>query len=254
MTDSNNTQLLKKFKILLIGDDCLDTYTYGFVNRISPEAPVPIFEPTVSVTKEGMAGNVKNNLEALGCEVHYLHGDTSEKERLIDDRSKQQLIRIDRDKISVPILIDSELPKIYDAIVISDYNKGTVTYDLVKQLREDFNGPIFIDTKKTDLMQFEGCFVKINQLERSRAMTIPSNQWLIVTHGDRGTVWNGQEIPTETVQVADVTGAGDTFLASLAVKYLETKEIQKSIQYANRAAGITVQHIGVYAPTKAEIA
>lgn len=254
MTDLKITQQLRKFKILLIGDDCLDTYRYGLVNRLSPEAPVPIFEPNRSVTKEGMAGNVKNNLETLGCEVHYLHGDTSEKERLIDERSKQQLLRIDQDKISVPLLIDSELPKFYDAIVISDYNKGTVTYDLVKQLRQDFNGPIFIDTKKTDLKQFEGCFVKINQLEQSRAVSTPSDQWLIVTCGEKGTEWNGWEIPTDAVQVADVTGAGDTFLAALAFKYLETKELTQSIKFANRAAGITVQHIGVYAPTLLEIA
>ena len=119
MTSQQQTQ----FKILLIGDACTDMYIYGKVDRISPEAPVPIFVPQSQVVKEGMGGNVAKNLEALGCTVNFLHGKVSNKQRLIDERSKQQLLRIDSDEISEPITIDSELPA-YDAVVISDYNKG----------------------------------------------------------------------------------------------------------------------------------
>ena len=90
MTELNHTQQLKSFKILLIGDDCHDIYTYGYVNRISPEAPVPVFEPHYTIHKDGMAGNVRKNLEALGCTVNFLHGKSSEKNRLIDARTKQQ--------------------------------------------------------------------------------------------------------------------------------------------------------------------
>lgn len=249
-----STQAPKQFNVLLIGDDCLDTYTYGDVNRISPEAPVPVFVPLYQEVKQGMAGNVCKNLEALGCQVAYLHGDTSEKERLIDRRSKQHMLRIDKDQISVPLLIDSEFPQLYDAVVISDYNKGTVTYELVEQIRQDFNGPIFIDTKKTDLARFEGCFVKINALEESLATTLPSAEWLIVTHGERGAIWAGETILPEMVgDVTDVCGAGDTFLAALTYKYLETRKLLTAIGFANRAASVTVQHVGVYAPTLEEI-
>ena len=246
-------QQQKLFKILLIGDDCVDTYVYGTVDRISPEAPVPVFEPKYEIVKDGMAGNVRKNLEALGCDVQFLHGTTSKKKRIIDQRSKQQLLRIDNDTASDPITIDSELPP-YDAIVISDYNKGAVTYDLVEDLRSRFKGPIFIDTKKTDLARFNGCYVKINKLEHKRATSLPEDKWLIVTHGDQGAIWNGWVFPAEIVgDVTDVTGAGDTFLAAFAYEFLIQEYVQAAIKFAIKASGITVQHVGVYAPRLEEI-
>jgi len=246
-------QQQKLFKILLIGDDCVDTYVYGTVDRISPEAPVPVFEPKYQIVKDGMAGNVRKNLEALGCDVQFLHGTTSKKKRIIDQRSKQQLLRIDNDTASDPITIDSELPP-YDAIVISDYNKGAVTYELVEDLRSRFKGPIFIDTKKTDLARFNGCYVKINKLEHKRATSLPEDKWLIVTHGDQGAIWNGWVFPAEIVgDVTDVTGAGDTFLAAFAYEFLIQEYVQAAIKFAIKASGITVQHVGVYAPRLEEI-
>ena len=248
----------KKYKILLIGDNCLDVYQYGTVDRISPEAPVPVFVPSQEETKPGMAGNVYRNLESLGCGVNYLHGKTSTKTRLIDSRSKQQLVRIDQDVTSDPIRIDSEMPGIYDAIVISDYNKGTVDYDLVADIRKTFQGPMFMDTKKQDISQFYGIFVKINELEYKNRHSI--NDSMIVTLGDRGAMYKtGRDPRHETyfsapqVEVVDVTGAGDTFLAALVYQYLETADIEQSIKFANKAASITVQHMGCYAPTIEEI-
>ena len=76
MTDSENIQQPTQFNILLVGDDCVDVYQYGTVDRISPEAPVPIFKYSHEERKPGMAGNVACNLEALGCRVNYLHGKT----------------------------------------------------------------------------------------------------------------------------------------------------------------------------------
>jgi len=243
-----NTRPLTQLKILLIGDDCVDTYVYGTVDRISPEAPVPVFEPKYEIVLDGMAGNVRKNLEALGCDVKFLHGSTSKKKRIIDQRSKQQLLRIDNDTASDPITIESELPA-YDAIVISDYNKGAVTYELVEDLRSRFKGPIFIDTKKTDLARFNGCYIKINKLEHKRATSLPDDKWLIVTHGSDGAVWNGWVFPAEVVgDVTDVTGAGDTFLAAFAYEFLIQQFVQAAIKFAIRASGITVQHVGVYAP------
>jgi len=244
-------QQQKQFNILLIGDDCLDMYQYGTVERISPEAPVPIFKYSHDVSRPGMAGNVCNNLEALGCRVNYLHDKTSIKTRLIDTRSKQQIVRIDNDAISLPISFDTAIPKVYDAIVISDYNKGTVTYELVEELRKEFTGPIFVDTKKTDLARFEGCFVKINNLEYTLATSYCSD--LIVTLGNLGARYQAQIITAPSVEVSDVTGAGDTFLSALTFAYLETQDIRTSIDFANRASSLTVQHLGVYAPTLEEI-
>jgi D-beta-D-heptose 7-phosphate kinase/D-beta-D-heptose 1-phosphate adenosyltransferase len=144
---------------------------------------------------------------------------------------------------------------IVDAIVISDYNKGLVSYELIEELRTVFHGPIFIDTKKTDLQRFNGCIVKINELEYKNSVSV--NDSLIVTLGDKGACYKTPETeircPSEQVEVTDVCGAGDTFLASLVYKYLLTNSMTDSIEFANRAASVTVRHMGVYAPTIEEI-
>jgi len=239
---------------LLIGDDCHDIYTYGYVNRISPEAPVPVFEPHYTIYRDGMAGNVRKNLEELGCDVDFLRGKPSEKNRLIDERTKQQLLRVDRDVESDPITFETAIPSGYDAIVISDYNKGTVTYELIEELVREVTVPIFVDTKKTDLARLAGCYIKINALEKSRATSLPDPKYLIVTHGGDGAVWDGWVYAAEIVgDVTDVCGAGDTFLAALTYKLLETNNMPDAVKFANKASSITVQHVGVYAPTPEEI-
>ena len=237
---------------MLVGDNCQDVYQFGTVDRISPEAPVPVFVPTRTETRDGMAGNVFNNLEALGCLVNYLHGETSTKTRLIDARSKQQIVRIDNDLVSAPITLDTEIPVVYDAVVISDYNKGTVSYELIEELIA-LSIPVFIDTKKTDLERFQGAWVKINELEYSRITSECTG--LIVTRGANGARVPHHEIdcPALPVEVADVTGAGDTFLAALAYQYLHTRDIAEAVAFAIRASAVTVQHLGCYAPTMEEI-
>lgn len=254
MIELNPTQQQKPFKILLLGDDCTDIYKYGSVDRISPEAPVPVFIPKYDIVKDGMAGNVRKNLEALGCEVKFLHGETSTKTRLIDTRSKQQIVRIDRDVESKPLTVEIPLDE-YDAIVVSDYNKGTIDYELIEHLRKNFAGPIFVDTKKTDLARLEGCFIKINELENSRATSFPTGvpSGLIVTYGERGVVYDDFAFGARTVEVADVCGAGDTFLAAVCYQYLNTLDMHSAIVFAINASAVTVQHLGNYAPTLDEI-
>ena len=252
MIELNHTQAQKSFNILLIGDDCKDIYQYGTIDRLSPEAPVPVFVPTRKEERDGMAGNVANNLEALGCHVNYLHGETSTKTRLIDQRSKQQIVRIDNDIVSTPITFDTAIPNTYDAVVVSDYNKGTVSYELIEELIA-LSIPIFIDTKKTDLERMQGAWVKINDLEYSKITSECSG--LIVTHGANGAsvMHHGITCPAPNVEVSDVTGAGDTFLAAFAYQYVNTKNLLQSTQFAIAASAVTVQHIGVYAPTLEEI-
>ena len=248
------SQQLKKFNILLIGDAGNDVYTYGYVNRISPEAPVPVFQPHYTINHDGMAGNVRKNLEALGCTVNFLHGEVSKKNRLIDHRSKQQLLRIDHDVESKPITFETAIPPVYDAIVVSDYNKGTVDYQLIEDLVKEVNVPVFVDTKKTDLARLAGCYIKINALEKSRATSLPDSDHLIVTHGDNGAEWNGWVYPAEIAgDVTDVCGAGDTFLAALVYQFLVTNSMPDAIKFANKASAVTVQHVGVYAPRLEEI-
>jgi D-beta-D-heptose 7-phosphate kinase/D-beta-D-heptose 1-phosphate adenosyltransferase len=244
-------QVPKKYKILLIGDACTDVYQYGTVDRISPEAPVPVFEYTNGEIRDGMSGNVKLNLEALGCKVIHLHGNLSTKTRLIDQRSHQQLLRIDEDAHSLNLEFHKIKDLDVDCIVISDYDKGFVSYELVETLRARFGGPIFVDTKKTDLARFEGCYVKINQLEYSRSTSRCTD--LIVTLGEAGATYQNQQFLAQPVELADVTGAGDTFISALAYQYMNTGNITESVKFAIRASSVTVQHHGTYAPTLEEI-
>jgi bifunctional ADP-heptose synthase (sugar kinase/adenylyltransferase) len=138
--------------------------------------------------------------------------------------------------------------------VISDYNKGTVTYELIEELVREVAVPIFVDTKKTDLARLSGCYVKINALEKSRATSLPKIDHLIVTQGHHGATWNGWIFPAEIAgDVVDVCGAGDTFLAALAYKFLETNHMPDAIKFANKASAVTVQHVGVYAPRLEQI-
>jgi bifunctional ADP-heptose synthase (sugar kinase/adenylyltransferase) len=251
MKEFQTTLLPKKYKILLIGDNCIDIYRYGTVERISPEAPVPVFKFSHQETKPGMAGNVLKNLENLDCSVDFYYDKESSKTRLIDLKSKQHIVRIDDDIISHGIDINLNILKNYNAVVISDYNKGTITDELIKKISSIAEIPIFIDTKKTNLSIVGNSWVKINQLEHEMLKCSCKN--LIVTLGSQGTLYNNRVYPSPNVEVSDVCGAGDTFLASLVFKYLETNSIEESIQFANKAAAITVQHIGVYAPTLGEI-
>lgn len=249
-----DTQPPTSFNVLLIGDSCMDEYHYGTVERLSPEAPVPILKITSWQMKPGMAANVKDNFERLGLDIDFMTGGIrSIKKRYIDERSKQHILRVDEDKPNPPFnAYRSSLEyNQYDAIVISDYDKGFITYDNVRAIREQFNGPIFIDTKKRDLAKFEGCIVKINELERSLATSICSD--MIVTLGSRGAEYNGKIYPARNVEVVDVCGAGDTFLAALVFEFLINKNIETAIEYAMIASSISVQHSGNYAPTTEEI-
>jgi len=141
----------------------------------------------------------------------------------------------------------------HDAIVISDYNKGLVSYELIENILAVAKCPVFIDTKLTDLERMQGAWVKINNLEYSRIKSECSG--LIVTNGARGAsvIYHDIQCPATKVEVVDVTGAGDTFLSALTYQYLVTKDIKSAVEFAINASSITVQHLGVYAPTLNEI-
>lgn len=199
-----------------------------------------------------MADNVRLNLEALDCEVIFLHGDTSEKERIVEERTKQQIVRIDRDVKSPPLLVNKDILAGYDAIVISDYGKGTVTYELIEQAINT-KIPVFVDTKKTDLERMQGAWVKVNEEEYSKIKSECTG--LIVTRGAKGceAKWHEFVAPSPKIEVVDITGAGDTFLAALTYMYLNTQNIKIAMEFANRASAVTVQHFGCYAPMLEEI-
>ena len=247
------------FNVLLIGDSCIDEYKIGTVDRLSPEAPVPVIKIAETNIVPGMAANVKLNLENIGVYADFVtNHEKIYKTRYIDSRSGQHIVRVDTEPtITSWDGITPHPIKEYDAVIISDYNKGFLTYEKIEQIISEAKGPVFIDTKKTQLADISGSnvFIKINELEYKAARSTPSN--LIVTLGDRGAMFKTPEneimIPTKSVEVMDVCGCGDTFLSAVTVQYLYTKNIEKAIIFANVAAGLTAQHRGNYAPTYDEI-
>ena len=246
----------KSFRILLLGDSCYDYYHYGSVNRISPEAPIPIFDHLYTHKKLGMMSNVLENFRALGVQPDYQTHFFENKNRYIDQKSKQQLLRVDQkiDEEGISnILHNLNTYKYYDAIVISDYNKGFVSYQDIQRIRNEFDGLVFIDTKKTDLASLGDCFFKINHIERKHLISEPPLDNLIVTQGSENVRWGNKLYFPPKVNAYDVCGAGDTFLAALVFEYLRKDDIEEAIHFAMKAAAITVQNIGVYAPTLEEI-
>ena len=249
-----DTQQQTSFNVLLIGDSCTDIYNIGTIDRLSPEAPVPVIKTTETKIVPGMAANVKQNLENLGIYADFItNNEVISKTRYIDRRSGQHMLRVDDEPEIVPWSGRTPFPiDTYNAVVISDYDKGFLTYEHIESIIEN-SIPVFIDTKKTDIERFQGAWVKVNELEYSRLKSECSG--LIVTLGDRGAKVPHHNIycPTKSVEVMDVCGCGDTFMAALVAQYLFTKDIEKAIIFANVAAGITVQHRGNYAPSYDEI-
>ena len=260
MTELKNTQAQTSFNVLLIGDSCTDEYYIGTCDRLSPEAPVPVIKIVDHYVLDGMSANVNLNLKNLGIDADFItNTEQIIKTRYIDKRSGQHLLRVDNERDIIPWSGRTPFPlDTYDAVVISDYNKGFLTYEHIENIIKSVACPVFIDTKKQDLSRFsaDNVYVKINELEYKTSVSRPAQ--FIVTLGDRGALFTSPSIgakmfETKRVEVMDVCGCGDTFLSALAVQYLFTNDIEKAIIFANVAAGITVQHRGNYAPSYDEI-
>ena len=248
----------KQYKVIVIGETCIDKYVYGRCTRLSPEAPVPVMEYIRTETAEGMASNVRQNLLSFGVDVYLMTNELKPvKTRYVDERSNQQLMRLDENdevadygwELPTGDTYPTSTPhrdligEPFDAMIISDYDKGFLSEEKIFELVEAFNGPVFIDSKK-DKLPKKGCFIKINELEDSKLKGIYRNK--IVTKGSAGAEYKGKIYPGEAVPCFDVAGAGDTFLCALVYFYLEYGKIEKAIPYANKAAAIAVQNHGTY--------
>lgn len=240
----------KPYKILLIGDSCVDEYVYGTCERLNPEAPVPILKFHRKESKNGMAWNVRDNLQAFGMEVYMLtNKEKIYKTRYIDEKYNHQILRVDVEGVLSPM--EYEIPnEKFDALVISDYNKGFVTQNRLFEMVFNSRIPVFVDSKKTILPE-SNCFIKINDNESKLLKSRHDN--LIVTRGSCGAEYDGITYPGEKVSVFDVCGAGDTFLSALVYFYLEYGTIERAIPYANKAAAIAVQNFGTYVLTGDDI-
>jgi len=247
--------------ILVIGDSCMDKFIYGKCERICPEAPVPVFTPIRETTNLGMAGNVVNNLKALGEEVKcQTNSIKMEKKRIVDDKTNQMLVRIDSLDECEPIgETDRDLysTKGYSyfksrikAVVISDYDKGFLSKKDIEIIIGHYDCPVFLDTKKVLGKWCVGAdFIKFNEFEYADTEhtlnDLGIKNKLIVTKGGKGAEYRGILYPTKKCAVQDLSGAGDTFLAGLVYKYCETKNIIHAIRFANKVAADVVQKQGV---------
>lgn len=234
-------------KILVIGDSCTDIFIYGQCKRLCPEAPVPVFNPVEKIESEGMAGNVKRNLEALDCEVDIItNSQVITKTRYVDVKSNQMIMRLDEnDNISERFDIKKLENLVCDAIVVSDYDKGFLTQEDLEFLSRRLV-PVFLDTKKKlgDWAK-HFTFVKINEDEWRKSECIKLDN-LIITMGEMGCLYQDYIYPAKpSKSLRDVSGAGDTFLAGFVSKYLETKNINDSLSFANYCAGQVIQKRGV---------
>lgn len=240
-------------KILVIGDSCDDVFIYGYCKRLSPEAPVPILNPQKRVSSEGMAVNVLNNIRELKANCVMLTNQTRPtKTRYIEKESNQTILRVDENDeinhtLSYEYLNSFEYME-FDAIVISDYNKGFLTEDDIA-LISNRHPLVFLDSKKK---LGDWCknvsVIKINEKEYFENADWLENYKgeLVITLGSRGSKYKDVIYPIfESHPVRDLSGAGDTYLAALVVEYLKTNDIKKSIQFANKCASWVVTQKGV---------
>ena len=245
-------------KILVVGDSCKDIFIYGNIERISPEAPVPVFLPSNTIENIGMAGNVANNISSLGHDCDLITNKSQiTKTRYVESKSNQMIVRVDendtvQENDNFNLFKESTRMEDYDALVISDYDKGFLSSsDIDYLLNHDI--PSFLQTsKKLGSWAEMAMFIKINELEYEKSknyIDIPDSlkdSNLIVTLGDKGCMYGDKiyEI-NEKIEIRDVSGAGDTFLAGLVTEYLTSKEIDKSIQFAQKLSIKVVQKKGI---------
>ena len=248
-------------KVLVIGDSCLDEYVYCITSRFCPDAPVPILKPESFVSTLGMAGNVVDNLEALGIEVELIsNANKIKKTRYVDSKTNHMFFRIDEGEDDVFPIAQKSLDSInwenYNAVVISDYCKGFIDENTIKHISKQH--PItFLDTKKQIGSWVKDItFIKINDVEYRYSEKFIDNNYkdsLIITRGSNGAEYKGNTYPVKKVDVKDTSGAGDSFLAGLVGNYLETYNIVESIKFANKCATQVVQKKGTAKINKNEI-
>ena len=242
-------------KILLVGDSCEDEYIYGTCGQISPEAPVPVMKFSKLETKSGMAGNVCLNLQAFGLDITFLtNSEKITKTRFIDDRTNKQILCVDNEEKVKPLLLPVSTDN-FDAVIISDYDKGYITESKLFELAETSNCPVFIRSKKTFFPNKENCFVVVNEDEYEK-LNSNSNfhiDNLIIIKRFEGCIYKNTLYPSEKVSICDRVGVDDVFISTLVYGYLKYNDMDKALILANKAYAISSQQIGTYILTEGDI-
>lgn len=304
----------KSPKILVIGDLMIDHYLWGSCERISPEAPVQVVNVNHESSVLGGAGNVANNLNTLGAKVDVISviGDCeiseefiellteikvntqyliTQKKRVISKKSRviasqQQVLRYDRESVeeisneSQKKILDTfkNIIKNYDIVLLSDYGKGVLTFELTRSLiaiANENNKRVLVDPKGINYSKYKGAFLLTpNKKEASKAtkVDIKDDASLkqaiaqlkaecnldisIITLSEQGVAIYDDTLrihPTTAIEVFDVTGAGDTVLASLGFALACDYDIDDAVKLSNFAAGVVVGKVGTATATLNEI-
>jgi len=248
-------------KILVIGDKCTDVFVYGSVDRICPEAPVPVMVSHREESNPGMAGNVYENVKSICSsffkdkyDIKLISNENNiYKTRYVDEKSNQMLCRVDSNDYSEQSFNSSMIDENYDAIIVADYNKGFLSEDDLELLSQ-IAPYTFIDTKKRFGDWILGyTYIKINEKEWDE-----NSDWekidqvhdrCIVTLGSKGSRLNGDLVDiNRPVEVLDLSGAGDTYMAAFAMWFLENGTPLNAMNFANTMASKVVSKQGVTIP------
>ncbi|EEO28438.1 D-glycero-beta-D-manno-heptose-7-phosphate kinase [Oxalobacter paraformigenes] len=299
----------KNPRILIAGDIMLDRYWFGEVNRISPEAPVPVVLIGRHEERLGGAANVARNVAALGnaCSLlgivgkdeagltvekmlrqsgiaPYLHSSTevstTVKLRVIG--RQQQLLRLDFEKKPTHEVLEDKLRQYrsllatHDIVVLSDYGKGALDHvasliaeakkagktTLIDPKGDDFSkykGATLLTPNKSELREVVGSWKDEAELT-AKAQALRKTldlDYLLLTRSEEGMSLYGADevlhIPTVAREVFDVSGAGDTVIATLAAMIGSGKTVAEAVHVANRAAGIVVGKLGTATVTSEEL-
>lgn len=251
---------LPRARVVVVGDVIRDIWITGMVDRISPEAPVPVFLETSRTEQPGGAGNVAANLTALGItgyqNVLLTRGDNWKqptKHRFIVNG--QQIFRHDEEDVTpITSLAEDDLWAAVTrfspgCLILSDYGKGTLTDALCKRLigyAATLKIPVVVDPKGDDWSKYAGATVITPNDAESRAC---KGDWpkttILVTRGAKGMqLWpvgaSMIDIPATAKEVFDVTGAGDTVVAVLGACLAVGFDMETAARIANAAAGVVV--------------
>ncbi len=296
-------------RVLVVGDVMLDRYWFGEVERISPEAPVPVVRVVKREDRLGGAANVARNIVALGAKatlvglvgqdeaaqcIHELLTEAGIEAHLISDSAhpttlkmrvlgkQQQLLRIDFEDKPTPSLLKSlsdqveKILAVHDVLVLSDYAKGALAQvELLIELARKKGLPILVDPKGTDYQRYRGAtLVTPNRSEMQQAVGAWSSEQtlneraqalrqelsleaLLVTRSEQGmtlfTEQGREHVDAQAHEVFDVSGAGDTVLATLAVMRAAGVDWPNAMLWANRAGGIVVGKLGTSIVTAGEL-
>jgi D-beta-D-heptose 7-phosphate kinase/D-beta-D-heptose 1-phosphate adenosyltransferase len=237
-------------QILVVGETCLDIFVYCHALRLAPDIPVPVLQISKTSENPGMAMNVQRNIAKLVPDCQLVTNPewrTVTKTRYMHENTNHMFVRVDTSH-EIPRVDVKSINLDYEIIVISDYNKGFLTEEDI-QFICDIHPKVFLDTKKR-LGEWanKAKYIKINDYEFRRSLPYLNpilEERIIHTTGAGGCVFKGKNYPVEKVEVVDTSGAGDTFISALAVKYLETSDIDQSIKFANLCASDVVKRRGV---------